>query len=353
MRHNPNDFNNTQQIIDYSIENGVNYFESCYFYLDYKCEKIISKALSKYSRDKYFLCGKMPVHGILETRKVPNDIFIEQLNNCNTDFFDYYLIQAVDRRALKIIEDSNLIEFLNKQKKCGLIKNIGFSFHDTPDVLSEVLDLNDWDFVQLQLNYYDWYISTGRQNYEICKNKNLPIVVMGGVKGGTLTNNLPNQAINLLNSINPKIKPVDYAYKFLTTLDNVKTILHGSPYIKDLKYNINFFSDPSRYGLYPEELQGIKQTIEIYKNKNYINCTGCGYCMSVCPQKIKIKDMFNLYNLILKNEDNHSYLKQYVEIQKGDFSSFNCIGCKRCENICPQHLNIREIFNKNIFQLRM
>lgn len=354
MRHDPHNPQLTQKIIDTAMSNGVNYFESCYFYLDGQCEKILAYALSKYPRNSYYLCGKMPVHGTLENRNnSPEKIFEEQLKNNNTNYFDYYLIQAVDKRAIQIIKDTNLIEFLNQKRKQGIIKNLGFSFHDLPEVLEEFIKMNHWDLAQLQLNYYDWYLSTGKENYYICKKYNLPIVVMGALKGGTLTQGLPSEALKVLKNANPKLIPSEYAYKFITTLSNVKIILNGSPSLDETMNNIGFFSNTNNFGLYPKELSAMKEAIEIYKNKNFINCTGCGYCLPGCPQKIKIKDIFELYNNILKDKDDKESLVNYVDIWKSKYSSFSCTECKKCEKKCPQHLNISKILKDRVFQLRM
>lgn len=353
MRYNPLDSQHRQNIIDVAIANGVNYFESCYFYLNGKCEEILAKALSKYPRESYFLCDKMPIHGTLESDITPEEIFNEQLKNNNTDYFDYYLIQAVDKRAIQIIKDKKVIEFLNEKRKQGIIRNLGFSFHDIPEVLEEFIGLNNWDVVQLQLNYYDWYLSTGKDNYNICKKHNLPIIAMGGLKGGTLTNGLPREAMWALRNANYNISVADYGYKFLTTLGNVKVVLNGAFALNETMSNIKFFSNAENFGLNLRELSAIKKAIEIYRDKNFISCTGCGYCLSECPMNIDIKTIFELYNKILKDKDDKESLDKYVTIWKSKTSSFSCIRCGKCERKCPQHLPIRNILSDRIFQMRM
>src|SRR5699024_4308973 len=164
MRHDEKDFNNTKSIIDFAFHSGVNYFESCYFYLNNKCESILAKALADYDRNSYYLCGKMPIHGILENH-TPREILFEQIVNCNSKYFDIYLLQALDRNAFNLIEKHNLIKFVDDMKKMGYAKLVGFSFHDTPEVLEKYLNMYDWDVVQLQLNYYDWYIGYGKELY--------------------------------------------------------------------------------------------------------------------------------------------------------------------------------------------
>lgn len=347
MRHDPNNFNKTQQIIDIAMSNGINYFESCYFYLNGKCEQILAKALSKYPRESYYLCGKMSVYGTLDINgNTPESIFEKQLKNNNTSYFDYYLIQAVDRRTIEIIKETNLIPFLQKKKEEGIIHNLGFSFHDTPDVLEEFINMGQWDCVQLQLNYYDWYFSTGKQNYEIVQKYNLPIIVMGGLKGGTLGDRMPKAAFNYV-----KENPINYAYKFLNTLSNVKVILSGASEENMLMDNIKFFDNEHTFT--SEDLAIIKTILKIYRAQNLIDCSGCGYCLSVCPKNIDLKTTFELYNKILQGDK--EALQQYVSLQKIEDGSplNNCINCGRCEFKCPQHLKIRNILNNQIFTLRM
>lgn len=351
MRHDIDNFQLTQEIIDISMSHGINYFESCYFYLNNQCEKILSKALSKYNRSDYVLCGKMPVHGTLE-RETPEQVFEKQLKNCDTDYFDFYLLQALDRNSFDILEKTKAIDFLIEKKKQGIIKHLGFSFHDTPDVFKRYISLYKWDCVQLQLNYYDWYIGVAKQLYEICEQNNLPIIVMGGVKGGTLSDKLPEEAKRLLRRLNPNVPVVDYAYKFLTTLPQVKIVLSGANTISQIKENISFFSDKDKFGLYKHEIPYLKEVISIYKSKNLIDCTECGYCTNECPNNIKIKELFSLYNIILKDKSQEAF-ERYMDIQKSDYSSFKCVQCRKCERKCPQHLKITEIFHTKIFQLRL
>lgn len=351
MRHDINNFNNTQKIIDIAMNNGINYFESCYFYLNNQCEKILSKALSKYPRDSYILCGKIPIHGTLE-QETPEEVFNKQLKNCNTDYFDIYLLQALDRNCFNLLQKTKVIEFLNKKREEGVIKNLGFSFHDNPEILEKYILLNKWDCIQLQLNYYDWYISMGKELYNICTKYNLPIIVMGGVKGGTICDNLPTKAKALLKNVNPNIPIVYWAYKFLTTLKNVKVVLSGANSIQQIQQNIDFFKEDSNFGLYKHEIPYIKKAIELYKAQNYIECTECGYCMQECPLSIDIKNTFSLYNKILKNENDSDSLEPYLKILKSDNSPLNCIGCKKCIKKCPQHLDIPSYMHNQIFALR-
>lgn len=349
MRHDERNFNLTQKIIDTAINNGVNYFESCYFYLNYHCETILAKALANYKRNSYKLCGKLPIHGTLENEN-PIDVFKKQLRNCFTDYFDVYLLQALDRDAFDLLKKYDVINLFDGYKRRNKIHLLGFSFHDTPEILEKYLNMYDWDVVQLQLNYYDWYIGYGKELYNLCKKYNKPVIVMGPAKGGTLTNNLPQEAKYYLHKYDDTISSMDWCFKFLTTLDNVKIVLSGANNIPMIKQNIEFFSNKENFGLNIDDVDVLKHVIELYKKYNFIQCTGCGYCLEYCPKHLPINKIFNDYNQALNDK---SKINIAYNNFKSDLSSFNCIGCGNCVRHCPQHLDIPSLMHNQLFQMRL
>lgn len=343
----------TQEEIDkmivYAIKNGINYFEACFFYNDMHCETFLYNALKKFPRNSYYLCDKYPCSLLFNQNNDYEKFFFNQLKRMNTDYFDYYLLQAIDAGYYSILKSHDIIEFLNKQRKLGTIKNLGFSFHDKPEIFEQTLKLNNWDIVQLQLNYYDWYLGEGKNLYSLAKKYDLPISVMGGCKGGLLVNNLPLTSKQRLQQNN--IHPAYLCYKFLTTLSNVKLILSGANNISVLENNLNFFKTQN-YGLSPFEKSQIYLNLEDYSKQNLIQCTNCQYCITQCPQKIPINQIFYLYNNFLQNNNISSRDTLYT-IFKSDNSITKCIKCGACERACPQHLPIRELFKTNIFPLRL
>lgn len=205
--------------INEALKLGVTYIESCHFYINYQCEPLIGNALMHHPRDTFELAAKCCYKGEIDNYDLEN-YFNEQLRVLKVDYFDYYLLQAIDRYSF--ISETELksnffkfYDFLVEKQKEGKIKYIGFSFHDTPPYLEHLLKTLKWDFCQLQLNYYDWYVGYAKDLYFITEKYNVPIFVMGGLKGGLLGDR---------NGIPPK-----YAYNFLNLLPNVKLILNGSP----------------------------------------------------------------------------------------------------------------------------
>lgn len=345
MRPNPNDF---QNLVDYAMENGVNYFEACQFYQNGFCEEIVGKALSKYPRDSYLLCGKInfPYKPHEDIEKTFND----SLNKCQTNYFDYYLIQAVDRQSLPFLNQKN-INFLNNMRLEGKIKKLGFSFHDTSGIFEQVIELNDWDCCQLQLNYYDWYLGVAEKLYSIAEKHSLPIIVMGALKGGTLTNGLPEPIKLSYQKLRPDDSFSALGYRFLKNLPNVEIILSGATTVEMLQENIDDINSVKI--LSETDKKVIKRILEFYSQYNTIACTNCKYCESVCPKKIPIGEFFTRYNTLLTDPQNIDNKINYYKILKSNNSFLNCAHCRTCETKCPQHLPIQMLFNQKLFPMRL
>ena len=327
-----------QEIIEYNFNNNIKYIEACPFYNEDKCEEYLGNILHTYPRNDYFLCDK-----IFHYNKQLDleNFFNQQLKKLQTDYFDLYLIQAVDRKyfiqGTFILNDDFkiLYNFLKQKKQEGKIKHIGFSFHDMPNYLFSLLNNYEWDCVQLQLNYYDWYEGYAKQLYYICKNYDLPIIVMQGLKGGLLGER---------NNLNPEL-----GYQFLNTLSQVKVILNGSFNISQIEQNNKIIN---KKFLTQEDLEQIKKNVNYIKKQVLIDCAECNYCQNKCPQNIDIKKTFSLFNqsIIYNTEQNINNLKHFLEFSKN--SPKRCIQCRQCEQYCPQHLPIPSLLNNKIIEYK-
>lgn len=344
MRQDPNNQLLSQKIVDFAIESGINYFEGCYFYLNNKCEDILSNCLQRYSRDSYYLCDKLPLKGVFEnlhSYEEMENLFQQQLDNMKTTYFDFYLIQAIDDSCINLLQKFNLLAYLLKKKKEGIIKYLGFSFHGTPKVLETLLKLKCWDLVQLQLNYYDYYLSSGQQNYELCQKYNIPIWIMGANKGGTLIKDIDTNIC-----ANYKELP----YKFLNNLDQIQCILSGADSLEVLAENVITINNLTN--LTKQDIINIEKILQDYKEKHYINCSKCNYCQP-CPQGINIPWYFEQYNNILKHGTDYKNFKEYMNYSRNSDDFFKCISCHKCEKKCPQHLQIPLLFKRDLFQMRL
>ena len=190
MRHDTNNPQKSQELIDWGMARGVNHFESCWFYCNHQCEEFLYSLLTKYNRSDYYICGKMPIHGVVAYQDF-KEVFKIQLERVPGHYFDTYLLQALDERAVIDISENNIISYFLKEKEKGTIKRFGLSIQCTPETFKKYLDLKCWDVVQMPINYYDWYLCRYDENYKLACEYGLPIIAQAPVKGGLLVKDLP------------------------------------------------------------------------------------------------------------------------------------------------------------------
>ena len=274
--------------------------------------------------------------------------FQMQLERCGVEYFDFYLLHAMSKERMKEMEERGAFEFLAKMKAEGRIRHAGFSFHDTADVLDEILTNHpEFEFVQLQINYYDWdsdSVQSGKC-YEVAVKHHIPVIVMEPVKGGTLSN-LIGKPADILKAQNEKASYASYAVRFAASLDNVMVVLSGMSNEEQLEDNTSYMEQFKP--LNDAEQQAIREVVEELRKLPTIACTKCRYCVDGCPQKILIPDQFEAYNLMIQFGDTPATRQNYKwavdEPEHGKASA--CIRCGKCEKQCPQHLPIRELLAK-------
>lgn len=356
------------QMTDMFIEEGFNYFDTAYMYLNGKSEEVIKEVLSeRYSRNKFILTTKLPLM-LMNNKSQKEQIFQQQLNKCGVKYFDYYLLHCVNFATYKKAEEWECFDFLSTLKSKGLAHNIGFSYHDNSQLLNQILDLHpEIDVVQLQINYLDWEdpLVQSKMCYEVCVKHKKPVIVMEPVKGGTLAT-LPYAAEKLLRDYSPEESVASWAIRFVASLDNVLYVLSGMSNLLQVKDNIKTIKNFKP--LVSEERKIIKKVVEIINTSIEIHCTGCTYCVAGCPMSIPIPNYFALYNLCTKfggTSKEWFYDPVYINLiqntlgstdtewfnyetysKKGFGTAATCVQCGKCEKICPQHLHIPELMKK-------
>lgn len=328
------DYARAQEMVDYAYSHGVNYFDTAFMYHDGMSEEFLGHALKKYDRSSVLIATKMPIW----MAKTPEDIekiFNLQLKHLQTDYIDFYLFHSMTKSHFEKCIDFGLYEFLLKKKQEGVVRHIGFSFHDVPAVLEEIAATYPWDFAQLQLNYLDWEMQDAKSQYEILERYNIPCIVMEPVRGGALSS--PCEAANeLFLTARPDISIASWAIRYVATLPNVLTVLSGMSNMEQLKDNINTLTN--FMPLTKEDYTVINKAVEAYKSKDMIPCTGCRYCMD-CPSGVDIPKMFDLYNHYSSANDKNGYITAYNEAEPA-IRAQNCIACGICEGNCPQAIYI-------------
>ncbi len=337
------DIPQVEQMVDLFLENGMTYFDTAFVYGS--SEKDIKKALvDRYPREDYTLATKLFAMAALNEKKAQEQFF-KSLDRTGAGYFDYYLLHSLMGSNVKRYDKFKLWDFVNEQKEKGLIKNIGFSFHSNPILLDRLLTEHpEIDFVQLQLNYKDWNSPnvSSRENYEVARKHNKPIVVMEPVKGGNLAN--PKKEIEeLFRSYNPNASNASWAIRFAASLDGILTVLSGMSNVEQMKDNLSFMKNFEP--LNNEEQEIIRKAQSMMGDSVTIDCTNCHYCTKGCPKEVPIPEIFNSLNLELGNGQMEEAKKLYSEVTK-NASASDCIDCKQCERTCPQHLEITKNLKK-------
>lgn len=353
------------ELVDYAIAHGVNYFDTAPVYIRGWSEAATGIALKRHPRNKFFLATKMSNFGDTG-RQTAIDIYHKSFRDLQVDYIDYYLIHNVGRPnegvdGMEMFRrryiDNGILDFLMEERRAGRIRNLGWSFHGEKKVFDYVLAMEDdvrWDFCQIQLNYQDWRHATGRNinaeylHGELVK-RNIPAIIMEPLLGGRLAR-VPTRALSMMKEVRPQDNPAQWAFRYAGTPKNVLTVLSGMVYMEYLRENIHTYSplvplSEQEYGL-------LERVTDVLVNSDYIQCTECQYCMP-CPYGIDIPGTFGHYNRcvsagkILKSANDESYRKARREFLVGYDRSVpklrqadHCIGCNICISHCPQSINI-------------
>lgn len=334
------------KMIDTFMEQGFTYVDTAYPYHNQKSEGAVKRCLvERYPREKFYLADKMPVWNVKEYADYER-LFNEQLERCGVEYFDFYLLHAMNKERVAETEKLGGYEFVQKMKAEGKIKHIGFSFHDTADVLDEILKNHpEMEFVQLQINYYDWESENvqSRRCYETAVKYGVPVIVMEPVKGGTLANLAP-EAAEILRGLDADASYASFAVRYVASLDNVFMVLSGMSDYEQLVDNTSYMKE--FVPLSETEQDGIAKVVEALAKLPTIACTKCRYCVDDCPQKINIPGLFQAYNNVVQFGDNAVTRKGYGHVIKDRGLASSCVKCGLCEGHCPQHLEIRKLLEK-------
>ncbi|MCR3905459.1 MAG: aldo/keto reductase [Tenericutes bacterium] len=325
------------QMIDDAYQHGVTYFDTAYPYHHGMSETFIGKALKKYPRDSFYLATKMPTW-LIESVDDAKRIFYEQLEKCQVDYFDFYLCHALNRSNYKAYQIPGVMDFLYQMKKEGRIHHLGFSFHDTPEILNEIIHTFKWDFVQLQLNYLDWEFQDAKTQYKIVEDYGIPCIVMEPVRGGLLAS-LSDEAKEILVNMNPNVSIASWAIRYAASKPNVMVVLSGMSNLEQTQDNIKTMSQFKP--IEDEEQRVIDQALKVFLESNAVPCTGCSYCMP-CPEGVDIPELFRIYNRYMVTKSKMDFKREYERLEEGKRANL-CVSCGECMSQCPQKINIPKL----------
>ncbi len=342
------DLPQVEKMADLFFERGFRYVDTAYPYHSEHSEEAVRKCITdRFPRDSFLLADKMPILRVKAAEQYPQ-FFDEQRRRCNTEYFDYYLLHNLGRDRYINTERFGGFAFLEKMKKAGNIRRIGFSFHDDAETLDRILtDHPEVDFVQIQLNYLDWEDAVAQSGkcYETATRHGKPVVVMEPVKGGLLAE-LPGRAGDMFRDHYLKQgygkgslpSQSSLAVRFAASRENVFMVLSGMSSLGQMEDNTSTME--SFVPLSEAEETLAADIASFMREKIRVACTGCRYCTEVCPKNINIPGYFGLLNLnAITGKKTVMYYERY-SMNSGKASE--CLKCGLCEQNCPQHLPIRE-----------
>lgn len=337
-----------KRMVDTFIERGFTYFDTAWMYHNFQSEEVLKEVLvQRYPRDKYTITTKLPIM-MLHSEQKQRETFERQLQKLGVDYFDYYLVHSLNKATYKNATKLHSFEYLQRLKAEGKIKHIGISFHDTADVLDLILTEHpEIELVQIQLNYVDWdsdRIQSGKCYDVICKHQK-PVVVMEPIKGGTLVN-VPDGVKEMFRQSEPNLSVASWAIRFAASQPQVMMVLSGMSTYEQLDDNTSYMQDFKP--LTEEQMAITRKAADILNGTIAVPCTSCRYCVKGCPQHIAIPEYFSLYNA-KKRFNKKGFTSEtayYNNLIAEHGKASDCIQCRKCERICPQHIEISEVMKK-------
>lgn len=332
----------TAEMVDYAIQNGINYFDTAWMYHGGNSELVMGKILSKYPRESFYLASKFPGCDLSTHGKV-KEIFERQLEKCRVDYFDFYLIHSVTSADVEYYCDPKYgtLEYLLEQKKNGRIRHFGFSFHGNEAVMKRFLEVyGDYmEFGQLQLNWLDWTYQNAKRYVEMLAERNIPVWVMEPVRGGGLCK-LDPKYMQVLAGLRPGVSAPEWAFRFLQTVPSVTVTLSGMSNMEQLQDNIRIFSEEKP--LNEAEWNALRALADEQEKSNILRCTSCRYCVGKCPVSLDIPRIISIYNSQLFSEDRAKAFRGRPE----GLDPTRCIGCGECASTCPQSIDVPGLMAK-------
>lgn len=326
----------------HAIDMGINYFDMAYIYPG--IEEVFGRVMEKCGfRDRINIATKLPHYMMSDTATMQKH-FDEQLRRLRTDHVDYYLMHMLpDLKTWNLLIKHGALDWLNGLKENGRIRKLGFSFHGNTNLFLELLNSYDWDFCQVQYNYVDENSQAGRRGIEEAYSKGVPVIIMEPLKGGRLVNNLPKEAVTAFASSDRGYSPAEWGLRWLWDQPAVSVILSGMNSMEMLDENIRIASEITAGSFTDEDRAVLKKARDAINKKIKVPCTGCAYCMP-CPFGVDIPGSFHCLNTSYTD----SYfvgIKEYLmctSLKAQRSVASLCRECGRCEQHCPQHIEIRK-----------
>ena len=332
----PIDYEKAAGIIDEAIRMGINYFDTAYIYHGGESEHFTGKALAAYPRDSFYVADKFNLEANPDYRAQ----FAEQLERLQMDYIDFYLLHGIMDHSADRFLSNGCIEYFDSLKAQGKIRWLGFSFHGSPETMKRMLRAYHWDFVQIQLNYYDWFYGSAQELYDMLEEARIPVMVMEPVHGGMLAT-LNEDACATLKAAAPERSIASWAMRWVMSLENVQVILSGMSDLEQLTDNVNVISE--NRPLSPNEYEIVGKAAGQFRSSVSVPCTACRYCCDTCPVGLDIPRLLAAYN---DAKVGGAWRLSTLKNLAPEKLTAACIGCGVCVGHCPQSIQIPDIMKE-------
>ncbi len=332
-----------RKMVEIAMAGGINYYDTAWGYHGGNSEPVMGRVLSEYPRESFHVATKFPGFDS-DCRNKVDEIFSQQLERLKVDYIDFYLLHNVCERDIDVYLDDEkygICPYLIEQKKKGKIRHLGFSCHGDMNVLRRFLDARgkDMEFCQLQVNYLDWTLQNDREKMALLEEWGIPVWVMEPVRGGKLAKMAPEYE-ERLKSLRPDESAVAWAFRFILSLPSVPVILSGMSNEEQLLDNLKTFGEERK--LSDHEMKELLQIADEILSEKTVPCTACRYCTSHCPQELDIPRLLELYNEFSVTGGGF-YAPMVLGTMPEEKWPKACIGCRSCEQVCPQQIKISEV----------
>lgn len=325
-----------------AIEKGVNYFDTAYIYPG--SEAALGEILeNNHCRQKVKIATKLPQYLIKSSDSIEKH-FQEELKRLRTTYVDYYLMHMLtDVESWEKLVSLGIKDWIQTKKEAGQIKNIGFSFHGNTEMFLQILNVYDWDFCQIQYNYMDEHSQAGKKGLLAAHEKGIPVIIMEPLRGGKLVDLLPEEAKRKIKDNKRSYTPAEWAFRWLWNQPEVTCVLSGMNSLEMVDENVRIASEVESNAFTNEDFALIEEVKALIGKNIKVGCTGCGYCLP-CPKGVDIPGTFRCYNEMYtekKSVGRTEYIMM-TALRKDPSNASKCVECGKCEQHCPQHIEIRK-----------